>query len=44
MKAFYRLLHGGETKAAALRLAMLELRQRYPHPYQWAPFILVGNA
>ena len=22
---------------------MIELRSSYPHPYQWAPFILVGK-
>lgn len=43
MTVFYRLLQQGKTKAAALRAAMLELRSRYPHCYQWAPFILVGK-
>ncbi len=43
MTAFYRLLQKGESKAAALRGAMLALRSSYPHPYQWAPFILVGK-
>lgn len=44
MNAFYRLLQQGKTKAVALRAAMLDLRSRYPHSYQWAPFILVGKA
>ena len=44
MTVFYRLLGQGKTRAAALRGAMLELRSSYPHPYQWAPFILVGKA
>jgi CHAT domain-containing protein len=44
MRIFYRHLGEGNTKPAALRAAMLELRQSYPHPYQWAPFILVGKA
>jgi CHAT domain-containing protein len=43
MAVFYRLLQQGKTKAAALRSATLELRARYPHCYQWAPFILVGK-
>ena len=43
MAVFYRLLQQGKTKAAALRAATLELRARYPHCYQWAPFILVGK-
>jgi CHAT domain-containing protein/predicted negative regulator of RcsB-dependent stress response len=44
MSVFYRLLGKGESKASALRAAMLELRAKYPHCYQWAPFILVGKA
>jgi tetratricopeptide (TPR) repeat protein len=44
MTAFYRRLGNGESKAEALRSAMLELRASYPHCYQWAPFILVGKA
>ena len=44
MAAFYGRLRQGESKAAALRTAMLELRASYPHSYQWAPFILVGKA
>jgi CHAT domain-containing protein len=43
MAVFYRLLQQGKAKAVALRSAMLELRSRYPHCYQWAPFILVGK-
>jgi CHAT domain-containing protein len=44
MKAFYSLLQQGKTKAVALRTAMLSLRSKYPHCYQWAPFILMGKA
>jgi CHAT domain-containing protein len=43
MLAFYGRVGRGETKAAALQGAMLELRSSYPHVYQWAPFILVGK-
>jgi CHAT domain-containing protein len=43
MRAFYRFLGEATTAPAALRAAMLQLRERYPHPYQWAPFILVGK-
>lgn len=43
MTAFYRRLQQQENKAEAVRTAMLELRERYPHPYYWAPFILVGK-
>jgi CHAT domain-containing protein len=44
MTAFYRQVGQGESKAGALRSAILELRTTYPHCYQWAPFILVGKA
>jgi CHAT domain-containing protein len=44
MRAFYGFLQQGKSKAEALREAMLKLRASYPHPYQWAPFILIGKA
>jgi len=44
MRAFYSRLQQGESKAAALRSAMLATRASYPHCYQWAPFILMGKA
>jgi CHAT domain-containing protein/tetratricopeptide (TPR) repeat protein len=34
----------GRTKADALRAAMIETRTRHPHPYFWAPYVLVGKA
>lgn len=43
MKEFYGFLMRGWRKADALRLAMLELRKRCPHPYYWAPFKLIGS-
>jgi CHAT domain-containing protein len=43
MVAFYRHLQGGSGKAMALQKAMQELRARYPHPYYWAPFVLMGK-
>jgi CHAT domain-containing protein len=44
MVAFYRryLAHG--DKAAALRQAMAETRERFPHPRDWAGFVLLGAA
>jgi tetratricopeptide (TPR) repeat protein len=42
MKAFYKRLFNRSDHAQALREAMVEVRQHYPHPYYWAPFILVG--
>jgi CHAT domain-containing protein len=43
MACFYRRLQDGDGKASALRGAMMELRERYPHPYHWAPFALIGK-
>lgn len=49
MRDFYgRLLSKKEgakltQKAVALQKAMLEIRKQKPHPYYWAPFVLVGD-
>jgi CHAT domain-containing protein len=43
MQLFYReYLRAGEM-ASALQHAMQQLRQQNPHPYFWAPFVLVGK-
>ncbi|MEM6427307.1 MAG: CHAT domain-containing protein, partial [Cyanobacteria bacterium P01_D01_bin.128] len=42
--AFYQQLSQGETKAEALRQAMLTVRDRYPNPRDWAAFTLMGEA
>jgi CHAT domain-containing protein len=42
MKAFYRRLSNCPDRALAVRESMIEVRERYPNPYFWAPFILVG--
>jgi CHAT domain-containing protein len=42
MTAFYRALAESRTKSAALRIAMREVRAEFPHPFYWAPFVLVG--
>jgi CHAT domain-containing protein len=44
MRLFYSHLIKGRDKAEALRSAMLDLRTRYPHPYHWAPFRLIGKS
>jgi CHAT domain-containing protein len=44
MKSFYRRFREHGHTARALQGAMLELREQCPHPYYWAPFILVGKA
>jgi len=43
MKLFYEQLATNPDKAWAMRQAMLRLRESYPHPYFWAPFVLVGK-
>jgi len=43
MQAFYKsFIQTGDT-AHALQSAMKQLRQQNPHPYFWAPFVLVGK-
>ncbi len=44
MKSFYGHLEAGATKPVALQLAMGEIRNRYAHPFHWAPFVLIGDA
>jgi CHAT domain-containing protein len=43
MESFYRELEGGAGRAEALRRAQLALKERYTHPFYWAPFVLVGQ-
>jgi len=43
MKIFYSALQSGSTKARALQFAMQQIRNQYPHPFFWAPFVLIGR-
>jgi CHAT domain-containing protein len=43
MDVCYRQLNAGADLAAALRLAQLAVKAQYPHPYFWAPFVLLGG-
>jgi CHAT domain-containing protein len=43
MQAFYKNYMETGDMAGALRSAMQQLRQQNPHPYFWAPFVLVGK-
>jgi CHAT domain-containing protein len=43
MKSFYERYLASHDMPEALRHAMLEIRERLPHPYYWAPFVLVGK-
>ena len=44
MTEFYRQLSSGQTKAQALRQAMLKTLESHPEPRAWAAFTLVGIA
>lgn len=44
MTMFYQALNKpGVSKAEALGIAQTQLLSKYPSPYYWAPFVLVGN-
>ena len=45
MYHFYEALANGQSRAAAIRTAMLKLKtdERYAHPHYWAPFIVLGR-
>ena len=42
MRNFYTGLDQGLSRAWALKQAMREVRDRWPHPYHWASFVLMG--
>jgi len=44
MRAFYDRVFTTPNRAAALREAVLAIREQYPHPINWAPFVLMGKA
>ena len=44
MRRFYEALHRGASKTRALQEAILEIKAAFPHPYHWAPFILMGKS
>ncbi|HEV2205124.1 MAG TPA: CHAT domain-containing protein, partial [Candidatus Acidoferrales bacterium] len=43
MSAFYRHLASRTDISVALQNSMAELREKHPHPYHWAPFVLIGK-
>ncbi len=43
MDNWYEHLSEGVGRATALRNAQLALKEKYPHPYYWAPFLLIGR-
>lgn len=42
MVTFYDAMRNGQSKAAALRTAMLKTKQQYKKPNLWAPFTIYG--
>jgi len=43
MIALFKNLKKGMSKAAALQAAQVQTRAKYPSPYYWAGFVLVGD-
>jgi CHAT domain-containing protein len=43
MQSFYKGYMQTGDMAASLQSAMKQLRQQSPHPYFWAPFVLIGQ-
>lgn len=43
MRSWHEKLRRDVAPAKALREAQIEARKRHPHPYYWAPFIVVGR-
>lgn len=43
MREFYHFRNQGLDKAQALRQAMLQTKNQYPHPRNWAAFTLIGE-
>lgn len=43
MERFYTHWQAGMGKAEALQQAQKDVREKYPHPYYWAAFVLTGD-
>jgi CHAT domain-containing protein/tetratricopeptide (TPR) repeat protein len=43
MKAFYKCWISGMSRTAAIQQACREVRSNFPHPFFWAPFVLIGK-
>lgn len=43
MVEYYRQLRSGQDRVDAMHKAMRKVRLQHPHPYYWAPFIVLGT-
>ena len=43
MQSFYENIEIYQDKAKALQKAMIETMELYPHPSEWAAFVVIGN-
>jgi len=43
MQSFYKRFVETGDMAGSLQTAMQQLREQNPHPYFWAPFVLIGK-
>jgi CHAT domain-containing protein len=43
MQSFYKNYIASQDLSLALQAAMKQLREENPHPYFWAPFVLIGK-
>jgi hypothetical protein len=43
MECLYGGIRQGQPAEEALRAAMIHVREESPHPYHWAPFVLIGR-
>jgi CHAT domain-containing protein len=43
MSLFYTHWLGGMSKREALRKAQEEMRAKYPHPFYWGAFVMLGE-
>ena len=43
MVNFYNFWLDGKSKRESLRLAQQQLKIKYPHPYYWGAFVIIGE-